>query len=115
MVDADATFVGELREALVAAGLDMDPQADGTAAFQHLVSELFTYDMVAVTLEGTGQALVDQIRRLGGESDLRIAVLVDGDEGPHAWLKGHHAANDVINKWRPTPDVVKRLLKLLGR
>jgi hypothetical protein len=114
-VDEDSPFQAKLGQALDAAGLDMDAVANEADAFQRLVSELFAYDVLVVAIAQGGDGLIDRVRRVGGESDLRIARLVDGDELTHGWLKGPQAANDVIGKQRPLDEVVKRLLQVLGR
>lgn len=116
VVDDDPFFLRVLADALLGRGLEVATAENGLRA-SHLISELL-YDLDLVVLDLTmprldGRALLERLRRLGGERDLRIAVVSASGDDVLAGLVGPNGADDAISKGEGLPRIVDRLVALV--
>jgi uncharacterized protein (TIGR02266 family) len=115
IVDDDAFFLRVLADGLLGHGMEVATASDGARA-SHLISDLL-YDLDLVVLDLRmpfldGRALLDRLRRMGGEMDLRIAVVSAADPVELASLVGPQLADDAIPKSAGVPLILERLLAL---
>jgi len=117
VVDDDLFFRRVLGDALSQAGIDVDTAGDGEEALRKLVQRLFELDLVILDLQMPGldgYCLIDRVRRLGGEMDLRIVVLSGAEERELERVKGREGANDVIRKGTSIEEIVRRIQSVLA-
>lgn len=110
----DALLRVVLGDALRDAGCDVTTAADTKEALDRLTAGLFDLDAFVVdqSLPGLDPAsLIQRIRRLGREIDLKVAAL-GGD--PEVALVAN-LADDVIASGTPLEEIVVRIKRLLGR
>jgi len=115
IVDDDAFFLRVLADGLLAHGMEVATASDGARA-SHLISDLlYELDLVVLDLRMPfldGRALLDRLRRMGGEMDLRIAVVSAADPAELASLVGPQLADDALSKSDGVPLILERLLAL---
>jgi uncharacterized protein (TIGR02266 family) len=116
LVDDDPFFLRVLADALLGRGLEVATAENGLRA-SHLISKLL-YDLDLVVLDLAmprldGRALLERLRRLGGERDLRIALVSASSDEVLAALVGPHGADDAIPKGEGLPRIVDRLVALV--
>jgi uncharacterized protein (TIGR02266 family) len=116
LVDDDPFFLRVLADALLGRGLEVACAENGLRA-SHLISELL-YDLDLVVLDLRmprldGRALLERMRRLGGERDLRIAVVSASSEEVLQGLLGPLGADAAIAKGEGLPRIVDRLVALV--
>ncbi len=78
LLDDDTTVLRLLGTRLEARGLDVRAATDGDAGLSLLLDELLDLDVLVLDLELPGRdgwALLDLVRRAGGERDLGVIVL----------------------------------------
>ncbi len=116
VVDDDRFFLTVLSDALLKVGMDAESARTGEEAMERLTQSLFELDLMVLDLHIPGMdgfSLLDRIRRLGGELDLKIAVL--SAASPAALERAiKSGANDAIAKSTPLDEIVLRLQRLLG-
>jgi uncharacterized protein (TIGR02266 family) len=118
VADPNPLIAAALSSGLGASGVHVDTAGDGARAMSALLEGLFQYDLLLADpdLPGLdGRSLVDRIRRVGGEKDLRIVLWVEGNPAAYADIKGPGLANDILQKRPPSEELLKTLLALLGR
>lgn len=115
LVDDDLFFLRVLADGLLGRGMEVATAGDGQRA-SHLISELlYELDLVVLDLKMPrlgGEALLGRLRRLGGEMDLRIAVVSGANPAELAALIGPEGADDAIPKSDGVPRIVERLVAL---
>ncbi|MGC4121869.1 MAG: response regulator [Myxococcales bacterium] len=118
VADDDEVLRQVLGEALAKAGFQVDTAKDGTQAMEKLGENLFGIDLLLVDLElpeVDGYCLIDRVRRLGGELDLKIAVFsTEKDAKVMPQLIGPGGADAEIRRGTPTEEIVVKVKKLLG-
>jgi len=119
VVDDAALYRRLLGDELASRGCEVLEAANGAEAFDKLVDELFALDLLVLDLvlpNTSGVELLDRIRRLGGETELVIAVVAGGADDPGVRRRVLVAgANEVLPKSMPVKEVADRLLALLPR
>ncbi|AKU92221.1 PilZ domain-containing protein [Vulgatibacter incomptus] len=117
LVDDVALFRRILGDELASRGCEVLEAENGADAFDRLVDELFTLDLLILDLvlpNTSGVELLHRIRQLGGESDLKIAVVAGSVDNPGVRSRILAAgANEVLPKSLPAPEIADRLLGLL--
>lgn len=119
LVDDAALYRRLLGDELASRGCEVIEAANGAEAFDKLVDELFALDLLVLDLvlpNTSGVELLDRIRRLGGETELVIAVVAGGADDPNVRRRVMVAgANEVMPKSMPVKEVADRLLALLPK
>lgn len=117
LVDDAAVFRTILGDELASRGCEILEASNGAEAFERLVDELFTLDLLVLDLvlpNTSGTELLDRIRRLGGESELAIAVVAGSAEDPGVQRRVAAAgANEVLPKSIPVAEIADRLMALI--
>jgi len=118
LVDDTALFRTMLADELASRGCEVLEAANGAAAFDILMDELFALDLLVLDLvlpNTSGSELLDRIRRLGGETELAIAVVAGSAEDPGVQRRIAAAgANAVIAKSVPISEIADRLMALIA-
>jgi CheY-like chemotaxis protein len=81
LVDDDVLARRILADALAERGFDLFAAEDGTSALSILTDELLTLDLVVTDLRMPGmdgEALLNTIRKAGGETDLAVVMVTAG-------------------------------------
>ncbi|HEY3447809.1 MAG TPA: response regulator [Myxococcales bacterium] len=119
IADDDERLRQVLGEALRAAGFEVETARDGNEAMAKLGASLFAIDLLLLDLdlpELDGYCLIDRVRRLGGELDLRIAVFSnEKDAQVMAQLVGPGGADAEIRRGTPLEEIVAKVKALLER
>ncbi|HWV38027.1 MAG TPA: TIGR02266 family protein [Vulgatibacter sp.] len=119
LVDDAALYRSLLGDELASRGCEVVEATNGAEAFEKLVDELFALDLLVLDLvlpNTSGVELLDRIRRLGGETELVIAVVAGGADDPGVRRRVLEAgANEVMAKSMPVKEVADRLLALLPK
>ncbi|HEY0838707.1 MAG TPA: PilZ domain-containing protein, partial [Vulgatibacter sp.] len=119
VVDDAALFRRLLGDELAARGCEVVEASNGAEAFDKLVDELFGLDLLVLDLvlpNTSGVELLDRIRRLGGETDLAIAVVAASGDDPVVVRRVMSAgANEVLPKSVPVKEIADRLVALLPK
>jgi CheY-like chemotaxis protein len=119
LVDDDRFFRVVLSDALVQAGFEVDSVGDGKQALEKIASRLWEIDVLIadLLLPGLdGWCLIDRVRQLGPENDLKVVVLSAAVSDLHlSQLQGPGGADDVIAKGTPLEEIVASILKVIGR
>lgn len=119
LADDDERLRAVLGEALTRAGFQVDLAKDGKEAMAKLGASLFAIDMLLVDLdlpEVDGYCLIDRVRRLGGELDLKIVVLsTEKDAKVMPQLIGPGGADGEVRRGTRTEEIVDKVKKLLER
>ncbi len=118
VADADDRLRQVLGDALRAAGFEVEAARDGKEAMEKLGASLFAIDLLLLDLdlpEVDGYCLIDRVRRLGGELDLKIAVFSnEKDAKVLAQLIGPGGADAEIRRGMPLEEIVERVKGLLA-
>lgn len=115
VADDSAFFRTTLCHAFLDLGCEVIVARDGAEAMEKVADEVLSLDLLVldVTMPGMdGADVLDRIRRLGGERDLRIAV-VTGSPQRRAELL-HLGADEVLPKVGPMGPLAERLLAVAG-
>lgn len=119
LVDDAAVYRRLLGDELASRGCEVIEASNGAEAFDKLVDELFGLDLLVLDLvlpNTSGVELLDRIRRLGGETDLLIAVVAGSAEDPAVRRRVLTAgANEVLPKSMPVKEIADQLIALLPR
>ena len=98
--------------------MEVQVARDSPEAMDQLTNGLFSLDLMVLNLGSLGLdllKLVSCIRKLGGEADLKIVLLVKGAAEAAQELKGPQGANEVVSAGTPLPELVEKLSAVLGR
>ncbi len=117
LVDDAALFRRLLGDELASRGCHVSEATNGVEAFDKLVDELFGLDLLILDLvlpNTSGLELLDRIRRLGGETELAIAVVAGSGGDPSVQRRVIAAgADEVIPKSLSASEIADRLMALL--
>ncbi len=116
VVDDNAFFRTVLDDALAEAGMDVVCAESGEEALRILVDRFYELDLLTVDLQMPGLGgfgLIDRIRRVGGERDLRVLVLSGQDPDRLEALRFSGYVNAVLPKSSPLQQVVQTIRELL--
>ncbi len=116
MVADDCQFFQRaIGEALGADGCEVIAASDGREAIAHVIDEILTLDVLVLDLQMpnmNGSDVLDRVRRLGGERDLRIVIISGSlDAGTRQDLM-IHGADVVLDKSVPITQLVDRVRAL---
>lgn len=118
LVDDDPFFLRVLADGLLARGMEVATAENGLRA-SHLISELlYDLDLVVLDLEMPfldGRALLERLRRLGCEMDLRVVLVSAADPEELAALVGPEGADAAFPKSLGVPEVLEKLVGLTRR
>ncbi len=116
VVDDNAFFRTVLDDALAEAGMDVVCASNGEEALRVLVDRFYELDLITVDLNMPGLGgfgLIDRIRRVGGEKDLRVLVLSGQEPERLEALRGSGFVNAALEKSAPLQLVVDTIRQLL--
>jgi CheY-like chemotaxis protein len=118
VVDEAGPYREQLVTGLSGSNMDVLVARDSAEAMDRLTDGLFSLDLMVIDVAILGldvMRLVWRIRKLGGEADLRIVLLVAGRLETAQELKGPHGANEVVSHAAPMLDLIAKLSAVLGR
>ncbi len=118
VVDDDNFFRQVLSDALSGAGFEVITAGTGEDALRVLIEQLYALDLLTLDLNMPGMGvfgLIDRIRRLGGETDLRVVVISSRGEEKLEVLRQSGHVSAALSKGVPVPEMMRQILSLLGR
>ena len=118
VVDEAGPYCEQLVAGLSGSNMEVLVARDAASALNQLTESLFSLDLMVLDVAVLGldvMRLVWRIRKLGGEADLRIVLLVSGRLETAQELKGPLGANEVVSHSAPLPDLIAKLSAVLGR
>lgn len=116
-VDDEALWRSTYSRLLKPHGVELILATNGKEGLQQLIDHYFELDLVVLDLhmpELDGRALIDRIRRLGGENAMRLFLVSAAPEEELASLAGPKGANVVLSKLSPIEEIEKVLLDALA-
>jgi CheY-like chemotaxis protein len=117
-IDDDALFRTMLVDQLTAAGMEVEVCANGADGLRRLLEVFNELDLLIIDLnmpDMDGRDLLHRIRRVGGESDLRVMVLSSSSEEELQRFVSREGANAAISKNIGLPAMIERIKRVLGR
>ena len=119
IADDDKFLRTVMSDALSQAGFEVETAEDGKAALERLASRLWEIDvlMADLLMPGLdGWCLIDRVRQMGPETDLKIVVLsATVSDAQLEQLRGPGGADEVIAKGTSMEEIVARVMRLIGR
>jgi CheY-like chemotaxis protein len=115
-VDDEAVWRTTYRRLLEPHGIDLILGTDGKQGLELLIEHFFELDLVVLDLhmpELDGRALIDRIRRLGGETGLHLFLISAAGEDELRGLAGPGGATRVLSKLTPIDQLERELLQAL--
>jgi uncharacterized protein (TIGR02266 family) len=118
LVDDDPFFLRVLADVLMARSIEVATASSGQKALHLLADLLYELDLVVLDLNMPkidGHALMERLRRLGHEMDVKIAIVSAASEMGLAMLVGPEKADLAVSKSLGVDEVADRLLAALRR